>query len=92
VVDRTDASTTTSLDRAAFDEACARLGRAGYHLVPGGVAWLAFEASRAAYDGRLEAMAAYWATPTNSWLEPELTLSSPAHLADAPDDEGYAPS
>ena len=92
VVDRSDASATTSLDRTAFDEACARLARAGYELASGDLAWLAFEASRAAYAGRLEAMAAYWATPTNSWLEPELTLRSPAHVADEPDDEGYAPS
>ena len=69
----------TGLDRAAFDEACLRLADAGYDLVPGDQAWQAFEAARAGYAARLEAMAAYWATPTNSWLEPEASLRSPAH-------------
>jgi hypothetical protein len=81
-VARRDAASFTGLDRTAFDEARARLARAGYKLVPAALAWPAFEASRAAYAGRLEAMAAYWATPTNSWLEPEGNLSSPAHAAD----------
>jgi hypothetical protein len=92
VVDRTDTTATISLDRPGFDGACARLAHAGYKLVPADAAWLAFEALRATYAGRLEAMAAYWATPTNSWLEPELTLTSPAHIADAEDGESYAPS
>jgi hypothetical protein len=38
----------TGLDRTAFDEACARLARAGYHLAPAEEAWRQFEAARAA--------------------------------------------
>jgi hypothetical protein len=68
------------LDRAAFDEACARLARAGYDLVPADDAWQQFEAARTAYAGRLEAVAAYWATSANSWLEPEASLRSPVHI------------
>jgi Ion channel len=81
VVSRTAQAETAhpGLDRAAFDGACARLGRAGYELVPADDAWALFEAARGAYAGRLEAVAAYWATPANSWLEPEASLRSPAH-------------
>jgi hypothetical protein len=70
----------TGLDRAAFDDACGRLARAGYDLVPADDAWQQFEAARTAYAGRLEAVAAYWATPTNSWLEPGASLRSPVHI------------
>jgi hypothetical protein len=76
------ALTATGLDRAAFEEACVRLEAAGYHLVPRDAAWQAFEGARAEYAGRLEAMAAYWVTPTNSWLEPDSTLRSPVHPSD----------
>ena len=80
VTARPDAlETHDGLDRASFDAARARLAEAGFVLVPGDRAWLAFEASRATYAGRLEAMAAYWATPTNSWLHSEAPLRSPAH-------------
>ncbi len=68
------------LDRAAFDEACIRLARAGYRLTPDDRAWQAFQAKRFGYAGRLEAMAAYWATPTNSWLHSDGSLRSPAHV------------
>jgi hypothetical protein len=82
----------TGLDRAAFDEACGRLARAGYELAPGDQAWQEFEAARAGYAAGLDAMAAYWATPTNSWLEPEASLRSPAHTnTDVPDREGHPP-
>jgi len=70
------------LGRSAFDQAYARLAGAGYDLVPGDSAWRDFEAARAAYAGRLEAMADYWATPTNSWLDSAATSSSPAHMPD----------
>ena len=75
------AGTRSGLDRAAFDEACVRLAEAGYVLVRSDQAWEAFEEARAAYAGRLEAMAAYWATPTNAWLVSNATLRSPAHRA-----------
>ncbi len=69
----------SGLDRAAFEEACLRLAEAGYVLARGDQAWTAFEEARAAYAGRLEAMAAYWATPTNAWLDSNVTPRSPAH-------------
>ena len=78
--------TASGLDRAAFEEAWARLEAAGYRLAPREEAWQAFEAARSEYAGRLDAMAAYWVTPTNSWLEPDATLRSPVH----PDDESEA--
>jgi hypothetical protein len=51
------------LDRSDFDAACDRLEEAGYTLEPRDQAWPAFEAARAKYAERLEAMDAYWATP-----------------------------
>lgn len=80
-------ATGNGVDRMAFDEACAGLAEAGYRLAPREVAWREFEAARAAYAGRLQAMAAYWATPTNSWLEPETSLRSPAHRPSGDDDQ-----
>ncbi len=67
------------VDRAAFEEAWARLREAGYALAPVDESWAAFEAYRTVYAGRLEAMARYWATPTNSWLDSAALLRSPAH-------------
>ena len=71
--------TPTSLDRSAFDPACARLDEAGYRLVPGDVAWPAFEAARATYSTDLEGMAAYWATPATQWLGDPVGLRQPLH-------------
>jgi hypothetical protein len=80
----------TDVDRSAFDEAYARLENAGYRLVPGDAAWRAFDAARAGYASRLDAMAAYWATPANSWLAPAATFTSPVHVpADAEAGGGY---
>jgi hypothetical protein len=73
------AGARSGLDRAAFDEACLCLAAAGYVLVPRDRAWEAFEEARAAYAGRLEGMAAYWATPTNGWLDSNANPQSPAH-------------
>ena len=67
------------LDRADFDAACYRLREAGYQLVPDDVAWPAFEAARATYARRLEAMARYWATPATSWLGDPVELRLPLH-------------
>ncbi|MGZ6266757.1 MAG: potassium channel family protein [Candidatus Limnocylindrales bacterium] len=77
--DRSDAN----LDRGAFDAAWARLKEAGYELAPADRAWPAFEAARAEYAARLEGLAAYWATPSTSWLGTNEALRSPAH----PDDQ-----
>ena len=75
----------TNLDRASFDAACARLEEAGYTLEAPDRAWVAFEAGRATYAPRLEAMARYWATPAAQWLGDPVMLRSPLHAR--PDDQ-----
>ena len=79
------------LDRSAFDKACERLAEAGFVLAPSDEAWPAFEAARSTFAARLEGMAAYWATPTNSWLDSSTDLRSPAHTpADEVETSGQA--
>jgi hypothetical protein len=78
------AGQASGLDRAAFDLACDRLEDAGYALEPRDAAWPHFEAARAAYAVRLEAMASYWATPATSWLGDPVALRAPLHPQDDP--------
>jgi len=78
------AGPATILDRSAFDAACDRLEQAGYTLEPREVAWPSFEAARATYAARLEAMATYWATPATSWLGDPVALRLPLHPSDDP--------
>ena len=62
-----------------------RAGAAGVPEVPCAaldVAWPAFEAARATYARRLEAMATYWATPATSWLGDPMELRLPIHQPD----------
>jgi hypothetical protein len=70
---------TGGLDRADYEAACYRLRQAGYQLAQDDVAWPAFEAARATYARRLEAMARYWATPATSWLGDPVELRLPLH-------------
>jgi hypothetical protein len=72
------------VDRPAFDAVYVRLGAAGYRLVPEAEAWAAFSAARSAYADRLEAMAAFWVTPSVSWFGGSDPLRSPTHRPDAP--------
>ena len=74
----------TALNRSDFEAACARLEEAGYELRTTDDAWPAFEAARATYAPRLEAMARYWATPATSWLGDPVALRSPLHQPDDP--------
>ena len=74
----------TNLERSDFDAACDRLEDAGYTLEARDEAWPAFEAARATYAPRLEAMARYWATPATSWLGDPVALRAPLHPADDP--------
>ena len=76
------AGETSDLDRASFDLACDRLEAAGYKLEVRDVAWPHFKGARATYAARLEAMAAYWATPATQWLGDPVMLRSPLHPAD----------
>ena len=78
------AGNEATLDRSDFLAACARLQEAGYALEDPDEAWPAFEASRATYAPRLEAMARYWATPATSWLGDPAVLRSPLHPQDDP--------
>jgi hypothetical protein len=68
-----------TVDRPAFDAVYARLGAAGYRLVPETDAWTAFSAARVAYADRLEAMAAFWVAPSVSWFGGSDPLRSPTH-------------
>jgi hypothetical protein len=72
------------LDRSDFYAACDRLEEAGYSLEAREIAWPAFEAARATYAPRLEAMATYWATPATSWLGDPVSLRTPLHQVDDP--------
>jgi len=74
----------STLDRSAFEAACARLTEAGYRLCPTDQAWALFEAARGTYATRLEAMANYWATPATSWLGDPVVLRAPLHPIDDP--------
>lgn len=74
----------TALDRSDFEAACARLEEAGYTLEATDDAWPKFEAARATYAPRLEAMATYWATPATSWLGDPATLRLPLHQPEDP--------
>jgi len=67
------------VERGAFDDAYGRLAAAGYVLEDPDVAWRSFERVRATYAGRLEALAAFWATPAPLWLGERVSLTSPVH-------------
>ena len=43
-----------------------------------------FEAARATYSTRLEAMASYWAAPAAQWLGDPIMLRQPLHATDDP--------
>ena len=74
----------TTLERSDFDAACARLREAGYEVGPAEDVWPAFEAARATYAPRLEAMARYLASPATSWLGDPVALRSPLHPQEEP--------
>jgi len=58
----------SAVDREQFDEVYRRLGQTGYDLEPEDDAWRAFEGARGSFAGRLEAIAAHWATPATLWV------------------------
>jgi hypothetical protein len=74
----------TTLERSDFDAACARLREAGYEVAPAERVWPAFEAARATYAPRLEAMARYLASPATPWLGDPVALRSPLHPPEDP--------
>jgi hypothetical protein len=74
----------SGLERLDFDAACDRLAEAGYRIGDAEPAWTAFQAARGTYAARLEAMAAYWATPASQWLGDPTVLHQPLHPGDDP--------
>ena len=78
------AGAPTPLDRSAYDAACARLAEAGYTICRTEDAWRQFEAARATYADRLEAMATYWAAPAAQWLGDPIALRAPLHRISDP--------
>jgi hypothetical protein len=74
----------SSLDRSAFEAVCDRLEAAGYDLEQRDEAWRTFEAARATYAPRLEAMATYLATPATQWLGDPTALRMPLHAPEDP--------
>jgi hypothetical protein len=87
-----------SVDQTAFDEVYRRLEQAGYELETEDDAWRSFERARRTYAGRLEALAAYWATPAPLWVgqrkmgasavheqRPPVTVTEPARVAGQPE-------
>ena len=56
------------VDFEAFSGVYDRLAQAGYALDDRDEAWRSFEHARGKYAGRLETLAAYWATPAPSWV------------------------
>jgi ion channel len=79
------------LERVEFDEACARLLRAGYRLHDRDEAWDAFSRHRAEYAGRVNALARHWATPPAQWIGDRSPLKFPRLHAPAPVPLGSAP-
>lgn len=75
-----DGSSVDDDDFAAVHE---RLARAGYKLEPREKAWRDFERVRRTYAGRLEALAAHWATPAPSWSGTGVHAGSAIHVAPA---------
>jgi len=55
------------------------LAKVGYELEPVDRAWRAFERVRRTYAGRLEGLAAYWATPAPSWSGQKVPHGSTVH-------------
>lgn len=67
------------VDHDDFADVHRRLATAGFKVRPLEHSWRAFERVRRTYAGRLEALAAYWATPAPSWSGSKTHGSSAAH-------------
>jgi hypothetical protein len=70
-----------AVDLDAFRDVYNRLASAGYEVEPIEKAWHRFEQARGTYAGRLEAMAAFWATPATSWVGHRTPSGSVLHAA-----------
>jgi len=67
------------VDLAEYRQARERLALAGYHLRPEEEGWEAFRRLRAEYAGRVNALAAYWASPPAQWIGERFVLRRDAH-------------
>jgi len=67
-----------------FREARARLERAGWRLRPEPESWERFQRLRSEYAGRINALAAYWATPPAQWIGDRSPLRHPLQHHNAP--------
>lgn len=56
------------VQRQEFDDACAELRAAGYHLAEDATAWVAFAESRGEYAAAINEMARRWVTPPAQWI------------------------
>jgi hypothetical protein len=65
------------VERSEFDEACARLARAGFTLHDADIAWMHFSQLRLEYAGRVNALARHWATPPAQWIGDRSPLRFP---------------
>jgi hypothetical protein len=67
------------VDLADYRQARERLALAGYHLRPEAEGWEAFREMRAAYAGRVNALATYWASPPAQWIGEKHVLARAGH-------------
>ena len=65
------------VERSEFDEACARLQRAGFKLRDPDLAWANFSRLRLEYAGRVNVLARHWATPPAQWIGDRSPLRFP---------------
>ena len=70
----------SAVDFEAFSGVYDRLAQAGYQLEDRAEAWRSFERARGKYAGRLERLAAYWATPAPSWVGVKAHGGSVLHM------------
>jgi hypothetical protein len=75
----------SSVDQLQFEQVYRRLEQAGYDLEPEEEAWRRFERGRGSYAGRLDALAAFWATPATLWNGPKKIGSSAVHEQPSPE-------
>jgi hypothetical protein len=81
----------SGVDREQFVAAYERLAAAGYAVADVDQAWHAFERARSTYAGRLDAMAAYWATPATAWIARPAGSPTTLHTPGVVTDPSRAP-
>ncbi len=69
----------SAVESGSFREVYDRLATAGYELEGFDESWRHFRRIRATYAGRLAALAAYWATPAQSWVGHHAGSASATH-------------